>query len=56
MFGESWLRLVLNLQKALSSNDWGVRYWGTQWAIDFPDERLVSILIKLMNDPHKDCH
>ena len=35
-----------HLLKAIKSNSWGIRYWGTQIALEFSDKSLLSQLEK----------
>ncbi len=49
-------QIVPHLSVALQSPHWGVRYWASQWAMNFPDESLIPILEKVANDEHEDCH
>jgi hypothetical protein len=49
-------QIISHLSLALQSPHWGVRYWASQWAMDFPEESLIPILAKLANDEHQDCH
>jgi hypothetical protein len=48
--------VVPHLAVALQSGHWGVRYWASQWAMEFPDETLIPILEKVAEDEHADCH
>ena len=48
--------IVPHLAKALKSQQRGVRYWASQWAMDFPDKRLVPLLHNMLNDLNSNCH
>ncbi len=49
-------QMVPHLAAALASPDWGVRYWASQWAADFPDESLIPVLARVAQDDHADSH
>lgn len=41
-------KLVSHLIEAFKNENWGVRYWATQWAMECPDIELILPLSKML--------